>query len=163
MCFLSSECRNASVHNSFISNCPLVFDSFPLHASSPLLSAHHHHLHLTPYLPLSICPFVWNKAWIHYSFVQTYLSSPCPLSAKLFFLIVLRLFTTRTASDWKHHNTGECFFFSGTDKNGSRGSKNPFRGFSCHNNSSASLKITVVCVEGLYKAIKQGSLRLHST
>lgn len=33
-------------------------------------------------------------------------------------------------------------FFSGasTDKSGSWGSKNPFRGFSCHNNSSASLK-----------------------
>lgn len=73
---------------------------------------HHYHLHLTHYLSLSICPFLWNKIWIHYSFIQTYLSSPCaapcPLSAKLF-LIVLRLFTTHTAPSENTTTLGSIF------------------------------------------------------
>lgn len=43
---------------------------------------------------------------------------------------------------WKHLNTGEFFFLVGesSEESSSRGSKNPFREFSCHNNSSAILK-----------------------
>ena len=59
---------------------------------------------------LSICPLLWNKTWIHYSFIQTYLSSPhsaaCLLSAELF-LIVLQLFSTRTVPSEHTTTLGE--------------------------------------------------------
>lgn len=114
LCFLKlGDVMGALVHNSFISVCPhrcfhSPVHSIPFPSMLPLLSLS---LSLAPllfsviiisislYLPLSICPFLWNKTWIHYSFIQTYLSSPhaalCPLSARVF-LIVLQLFTTRT-------------------------------------------------------------------
>lgn len=135
--FQALQVMDALVHNSFISDCVCPHRCFhsllhfiPFLSMLPFLSLslywvsislslpssatrspsflRHYHLHLTHYLPLSICPFLWNKTWIHYSFIQTYLSSPraalCPLSAKLFFF-----FHRSYGPVWKHHNTGEGF------------------------------------------------------
>lgn len=155
---------DALVHNSFITDCVcphrcshsiLRFIPFPLHASFPpsLFSLHlplsippslapllhHYHLHLTHYLPLSICPFLWNKTWIHYSFIQTYLSSPRAYLQTCFLLCLSYSRLVRSLLKTPQH-WGVFFSGASTDKSGSWGSKNPFRGFSCHNNSSASLK-----------------------
>lgn len=138
--FQALQVMDALVHNSFISDCVCPHRCFhslwhfilpslslslywvsisfsPSSSGSPSL-LHHYQLHLTRYLPLSICPFLWNKTWIHYSFIQTYLSSPraalCTLICKASFFIFYYCALVIHHSYgpvWKHHNTGECFFF----------------------------------------------------
>lgn len=143
--FQALQVMGALVHNSFIFDClcphrccHFLLHFIPFPSMLPVLSLslywvsicislssrhslppsllRHYHLHLTRYLPLSICPFLWNKTWIHYSFIQTYLSSLraalWTLSAKIFFFFFAFCASAIHHSYgpiWKHHNTGECF------------------------------------------------------
>lgn len=99
---------------------------------------------LPPYLTLPICAFLWNKVWLHFSFIQIYLSSPMYCTAPLSVNLSSMHFThSRLArSHLKTPQHWGVFFLVGesSEESSSRGSKNPFREFSCHNKSSAILK-----------------------
>lgn len=101
-------------------------------------------------LTISLSPSVPSYEIKHESIIHSFkhiyhrrvcCTVPC-LSAKLFFFLLLCFSYSPLVRS--HLKTPQRLgvFFSGasTDKSGSWGSKNPFRGFSCHNNSSASLK-----------------------
>lgn len=124
----------------------------------------------------SIRLFLWNKTWIHYSFIQMYLSSAAcawPLSARL---------SSHCASVihpsygpvWKHHDVGEvgggfgrgtmeCILamWALTRVVREAVKKIPLGDSPVITIAVCLLKITVVCEVGLYKAIKHKDLPMH--
>ncbi len=158
---------DALVHNSFISDCvcpqrcfhSLAFRPLPVHASFPPSPCSRS---LSP--PLSLAPLLFSIIIISISLFIS--RSPSVPSYEMKHGSIIHSFkhiyhrSVLHRAPYLQSFFSLCFsysrlvrpllktpqhwgvFFSGasTDKSGSWGSKNPFRGFSCHNNSSASLK-----------------------
>lgn len=151
-CFLSS-----SVHNSFISDCIcphrcsfcLTFLSLSLYSVTPPSSI------TPPFSPspslsspsfplaISLSPSVPSYEIKYESIIHSFKHiyhrrvPHCALICKAF-LYCASVICQSHGPIWKHHKTGECFLAAQALTRVVR--KNPFRGFSCHNNSSASLK-----------------------